>query len=93
MFSRRLPECDKRRMGVYDIRSGGSDMGEILTRGNRWNIYLRVRFGGITAEQTYPIHSNPLSFVAVHQAGAPPLSVSLPSSLNSPPISFGFLDS
>jgi hypothetical protein len=33
-----------------------------------------VRFGGITAEPTYLIHINPL-FVAVHQPGAPPLSL------------------
>jgi hypothetical protein len=74
MLSRRLLEYAKRRMGVYDIRGGGSDMGGSLTRGNRWNIYRLARFGGITAEPTYPIHSNP-HFVAVIQRGAPPLSL------------------
>jgi hypothetical protein len=65
-------------------------MGGSLTCGNRWNIYLLARFGGITAEPTYPIHSNPL-FVAVDQPGAPPLS--LPSSFTSSLFSSWFLSS
>jgi hypothetical protein len=76
-------------MGVYDIWLGGSDKGESRTRGNRWSIYLLARFGGITAEPTYPIHRNRF-FAAVHQHGAPPLSLSPPSPLTSYPFSSWF---